>query len=473
MNALYSRTALTVAIACAIVVGLSLMIASAVRGAPEGRLVLAVGGTAGQYQGLAEAYQKELVGYGVDLQLRPSVEGFPALKSLVDPKSGIDAAFIKGGIVGSLQGRLAGTKAREWQDRELGKLRSVGRLFYEPIWVFTRNDTTVKTLHDLKDKKVLIGTRESGTRRVAGVLLRANGITVRDNPLMIEDDLEATGKELISKEADAAVLILPSDSDTIQQLLRNPALKLMDFSTEADAYTNRFPALSAVTLRRGAVEFEPLTPAGDIVLLSTTAALVVRANLDPALISLLTNAVINNPRSGFDKAGDPVLFYKAGEFPNGSDPEFEVAEASRQVYKAGDLPFVLRVLAPMAHKMGLPFEFAALANAHGAQTILLLIPSLAILLPLMRFVPMLYNWTMRRRLLYWYRQLKGLELQLDNSAAGDDRSPLVAELDRIDAGVRRIKVPLHFSDQFYDLRGHIDLVRQRLTRPSVVRMAAE
>ena len=38
----------------------------------------------------------------------------------------------------------------------------------------------------------------------------------------------------------------------------------------------------------------------------------------------------------------------------------------------------------------------------------------------------------------------------------------LAELDRIDQAVRRIRVPLNFSDQLYDLRGHIDLVRQRL-----------
>jgi hypothetical protein len=37
-----------------------------------------------------------------------------------------------------------------------------------------------------------------------------------------------------------------------------------------------------------------------------------------------------------------------------------------------------------------------------------------------------------------------------------------AEIERIDAAVRKIKVPLDFSDQFYDLRLHIDLIRQRL-----------
>ena len=47
-----------------------------------------------------------------------------------------------------------------------------------------------------------------------------------------------------------------------------------------------------------------------------------------------------------------------------------------------------------------------------------------------------------------------------------------AELDRIENGVTRIKVPLHFSDQLYDLRGHIDLMRQRLMPRAALRPAA-
>jgi len=81
-------------------------------------------------------------------------------------------------------------------------------------------------------------------------------------------------------------------------------------------------------------------------LLATTAALVVRTDMHPALVSLLTYAVMHNPRSGFDKVGDPVLFHRAGEFPTVNDPEFEVANEARPIYKTGELPLLLRHLAP-------------------------------------------------------------------------------------------------------------------------------
>ena len=52
-----------------------------------------------------------------------------------------------------------------------------------------------------------------------------------------------------------------------------------------------------------------------------------------------------------------------------------------------------------------------------------------------------------------------------------------AEVERIDAAVRRIRLPLAYSDRVYDLRGHIDLVRKQLYARSVppedARAAAE
>ena len=90
----------------------------------------------------------------------------------------------------------------------------------------------------------------------------------------------------------------------------------MDFADEAEAYDNRFPAIGKVVLRKGSVSFSPLVPSEDITLLTTTAALVVKSDMHPALVSLLTHAVISNPRPGFDKEGDPVLFYKRRRIPS-------------------------------------------------------------------------------------------------------------------------------------------------------------
>jgi hypothetical protein len=120
-----------------------------------------------------------------------------------------------------------------------------------------------------------------------------------------------------------------------------------------------------------------------------------------------------------------------------------------------------------------PFAYTAFISDHAA-TLLGLIGVLAIVLPLTRAVPSVYVWMIRRRLVYWYRHLKALERRLDAGAPGYDAEAVEAEFDRIDSHVRLMRVPAYYANQLYDLRGHIDLVRQRLAgRAEPMRMAAE
>ena len=117
-------------------------------------------------------------------------------------------------------------------------------------------------------------------------------------------------------------------------------------------------------------------------------------------------------------------------------------------------------MAPKAYSVAYRFSYTAYIDTHWT-TLVGMLGVLAILLPLTRALPALYA-GFRRRLVYWYRQLKALERNLDSGPY--DAAALQAEFDRIDSAVRRIRVPLYYSDKLYDLRGHIDLVRQRPCR---------
>jgi uncharacterized protein len=459
MDSSVARTgAVTIFTAVLAVAGLS-VVHNAQQIDKAGKIVLAAANP--QYAELAEKYQADLKRYGVEVEIRRDTEGFATLRALTDDNSGITAGFIKGGLVGSLQGRLATEKAKG-RHTQYAQLRSLGRLFYEPIWVFTRGDMPISSLRDLEKKKILIGTREGGSRRVATQLLRANDIT-RDNTTFIDEELGADAARLKNGEADAAIMVLAADSEKIQSLLQVQDIRLMDFSREVEAYVNRFPALTKVILRTGSVDFNPLVPSADITLLTTTVGIAVRPSMEPALVSLLTYSIMKNPKSGFDANGDPVLFFKPGEFPTPNDPELQIAEDARQVYKSGELPFALGVMAPVSMRLGVPFAYTSYASSHAAKLVLL-IPILALLLPLARGLPALYAWFVRRRMLYWYDQLKSLERNLDAGGARFDPEALQAEFDRIDSHVRAIRLPSFFSHELYNLRSHIELMRQRLAR---------
>ena len=305
--------------------------------------------------------------------------------------------------------------------------------------------------------------------------MRANGIEVsKDNPLIIEEDLSIDGSQITSGKADAAFLIQPADTDRIQSLLHNPGLRLMNFALEADAYANRFPALVKVMLNRGAVEFEPVTPAGDITLLATSVALVARADIEPSLMSLLTFAVSTiraqpSIRRATRCCSTAPVRSRISAIRSTGSPRRRDSSTRRVSCRSP-----CARLHPPCTKAGFPYSVTGFVADYGAQTVLLLIPSLVILLPMLRVVPSVYNWSVRRRLLYWYRQLKALEKNLDHPAQRGELATYQAEIERIDAGVRRIRYPLNFSDQFYHLRLHIELVRQRLfQKPHAVRIAAE
>lgn len=430
---------------------------------PLGRIEIASGGSGGLFDELAQTYKPELAKYGVTLVTRPDLDGFYTLKALVvDQDSGVTAGFVKGGFVGGQQGRLATKEDNAWHEKDVAAVRSIARLFEEPLWVFTRKADAPASLRDLAGRRICIGSQPSGVRNVVRHLLAANGIT-NANATLIDAELDADAQPLLNNELDAAFLLMPPESPKVQKLLRNPALRLMNFGTEADAYVNRFPYLSKVELHEGAVEFAPKTPEADVTLITTRPALVVRKDLHPALIALLTYAAFQHPKAAFDKTGEPILFYRPGQFPIAADSEFDTAPDARAVQDSHELPVLLRVLGPPLTRMGLPFALTAFISEHGSQVLLALIPLLSVALPLIRIAPATYNWTIRRRLLKWYRRLKLVERRMAAMRQDpEEMAAIRAELDDIDNGVTKIRVPLTFSSQLYDLHMHINVVRQRL-----------
>ena len=200
----------------------------------------------------------------------------------------------------------------------------------------------------------------------------------------------------------------------------------------------------------------------NITLLAAAPALVVRKDLHPALVSLLTHAASVNPKPGFDRSGEPILFYRSGQFPNANDPEYEVDPDARAYYKSGELPVLLRAVGPFSASIGAPFWITALAFLHATKFVLLAIPILSITIPMTRFLPTFYTWMIRQRLLRWYDRLKELEVTLDHDPTPAQLAEVDEGLKRIDRAVRRLRLPRHFSDQLYNLRFHIELVAQKL-----------
>ncbi|MCM2289843.1 MAG: hypothetical protein NDI67_12525, partial [Sulfuritalea sp.] len=108
----------------------------------------------------------------------------------------------------------------------------------------------------------------------------------------------------------------------------------------------------------------------------------------------------------------------------------------------------------------MPFWAATLID----RMVVMLVPLLAVLLPLFKFAPQLYGWRVRSRIYRRYGELKFLENEVNENPGAHSRAEWLEKLDRIENDASQIRTPLTFSDMLYTLRVHIDLVRAIILR---------
>jgi hypothetical protein len=94
----------------------------------------------------------------------------------------------------------------------------------------------------------------------------------------------------------------------------------------------------------------------------------------------------------------------------------------------------------------------------------MLVPVIALLLPILRFAPQLYSWRIRSRIYRRYGELKFLETEVEADPRRHSRAQWLARLDRIEHDVNRMPTPLAFTDMLYTLRLHLGLVRETILR---------
>ena len=405
--------------------------------APPKRVVLATGSEQGAYAEFGKRYAEELKRFGIEVELRTSPGSRENLRALRDAKRDVDIAFLQGGS--------SETQRAQKQEEEQLPLMSLGSMFYEPVWLFYREDAARKLNREgllsdfsqLRGLRVNVGPRGSGIPGMMSRLLRAN-LMERDDIKRSNLDLTASVVALLGGELDAAVMVSAPESPLVQMLLQTPGIRLYEFA-QAEAYSRHYRFLSPVTLPRGVVDLSRNVPPRDIVLVAATCSLVAREDLHPALVQLFVQAASRIH-------GGSGWIARTGQFPSPLQSEYPLARDAERYYRTGP-PLLQRYL---------PFWLANLVDRMWVA----LFSIIAILIPLARVVPPLYQFRIRSRIFRWYRVLR----QIEDSLARKDADParLLDELAKLDLKAERIAVPLAYTDELYRLRSHIALVRARL-----------
>ena len=413
----------------AILIGAGVFVAESL---PPRTIAMATGAEGGANYELGNRYRDILAREGVKLQLQPTTGSLENLRQLRDSRSGISVGFIQGG-----------TTTR----RESPQLESLGTLFYEPLWLFRRAEIG-EGVQGLRGRRLSIGPEGSGGRALA---LQIMSRTKIDNIIgeLTGFAPQVAAEKLIAGEIDAAFIVTGWESPVVQSLLNAKDIEAESFQ-RADALIAVYPFLHKLILPAGVVDFLTNRPRADVVLLAPKASLAVRADLHPALQYLLLDAALQ-------VHSQPGIFQKAGQFPAAESIDLPLSGEAHRFYKSGR-PFLQGYL---------PFWIATLVE----KMLVVLVPLAALLYPIFKLLPQMYDWMMQLRIRRLYDEIRSIESEMEAQGREFDANTLNAKLDEIDLRANHLQLPTVYASSLYTLRSHIDLVRTRLATSSDVNPA--
>ena len=392
--------------------------------APPSTVTLATAfkGTSFDYYG--GRYRDAFARSQVKLELRETGGTEENLSLLQNPDSGVQIAFVYGGISNGEQAP---------------GLLSLGIIYNTPFWIFYSSNEPLDRLSQLKGKRIAVGPIGSGVRQIADKVLGTDGVTAATATFLPYTGAAAVDA-LKDGKVDAVWISSTPGTPIIQTMLRMPNVRLMSF-TRAEALTRIFPDLVRLALPQGVFDIAGDIPPNDVSLIGTTVHVLVRDDLHPAIVRLLLQTMIK-------EHGGPEIFQRAGEFPTSTDADFPMAESAVDFYKNG----------PSYMQAHLPLWL----SVYLKRAIALLVAGIAIGIPLFSFAPKLYRGLVEYRLGSIYRRLRAIEARLQNDVMIADVLTLEADLDQVDREISNLGVPMQHSQLFFSIKSHVDDVRARL-----------
>jgi len=393
--------------------------------APPKRITIATAFRGASFDFFGRRYKERLERLGLAVDLRETAGAVENVKLLQDPNSGVDIAFVTGGVSDSMRSP---------------DILSLGTVYLQPYWIFYVADETFADLAQLKGRRIAVGPVGSGTQFSATGILGKAGVNAKTSTLLPYAGNEAV-KALEDGKVDVVWIIGAPRATAVQALLRNPKVKILSIPM-ADAFTRLMPDLVRLTLPQGVVDMENNIPARDVVVLASTTKIIVRNDIHPELVPLLLRTMIEE-----HSAAD--IFQKTGEYPQGSDPEYPMAASAIDYYKSG----------PSFLHQHLPLWL----TVHAQRFIALLIAVFAIGIPVFSYVPRLYRWALKHSTRVLYGRIGAIEKALQGDLSIEQILALQKEVEGIDRAASRLPLPRRHLDLFFGLKVHINFVRARLS----------
>ena len=426
---LYQRQTLVIQLPLAVVgIALAIWLWFVVFPIPPTTVTMSTGNPSGAYHRNALRYVDAFAARGVTLHLEPSAGSEQNLERLRAGTQPTDLAFVQGGY-GYLGDAFEGSGPN--------RVETLANIDIEPVWLFSRS-REIDAMPQLQGLRVAVGPEGSGNRRVATKLIEQARLDPKDitlSPLAGQTAVQA----LIDGTLDIVIMVSSPDSPLVRSMLAIPGIHLANLR-KSTAIIERNPFLEQRLLPQGSLG--PKQPPRDITMLTTSASLVAREQLHPAL-KRLAISVANDVHGG---AG---LFHRAGDFPSLRRIDFPTAAVARTTLLHG-LPWL---------ENALPFWWAQVAE----RLLFIVLPVAFLVLWLMHVLSSWLRWWLESRVNRWYGELKFIENDLrKQDVTGLDVERFLLRLQAIDKTMMAFSTPRELMARCYTLHQHINFVRRQL-----------
>ena len=398
---------------------------------PSSTLRISTGQTSGVYYSNAIKYKEKLAHYGVTLEVLPSAGSAQNLERLRDAQGSADLAFVQGGF-GFLGNEL---------DNQLGvSVQTLANVDIEPVWIFASKN--IDSLSQLRGQRVSLGLQGSGSRYVALALL--DQVRLRSQDVSVSELSGIEAADALEKgQLDAMIFVSAPQAPAVRALITSPNIHLVQLKRNA-ALAEHLPYLEPQLLPQGKFDASGKYPPQDVTLLTTSASLLTRSSLAPALQRLATQAAKEVHKS----AG---ILNHAGEFPSLRQIDFATAAQTRDVLANG-LSWL---------ESTFPFWWAQWIT----RVLLICIPFALLAWWLGRVVPVYLLWKLQAQVNRWYGELKYIEHDLSSVKTNSlNLAGLTARLQLMNRELTDFNAPVELMPRYYTLRQHFDFVFSNLQK---------
>lgn len=207
---------------------------------------IATGGTAGTYYplggALAELLNQNIPGMNASAQSTgAAVANINMLKD-----GSVDLALVQNDIA-----YYAENGTEMFKDKKVDSIRGLAALYPETIQFVTTADTGIKSIADLKGKKVAVGASGSGSEANARQILAANGITYDDISPQYLSFGEAADA-LKDGNVDVGVVVAGFPTAAIQDLGASKSAVIVNIDeTTEKTLMEKYPYYTAITIPKG------------------------------------------------------------------------------------------------------------------------------------------------------------------------------------------------------------------------------